>query len=39
LLTKEGMKYRMPRILTNGPGWEDTPEPIVTEPHCQIRHG
>jgi hypothetical protein len=27
LLTQEGMKYKMPRIPTHGPGLEDTAEP------------
>jgi hypothetical protein len=38
LLTEEGTKYKMPLVPTPGPGWEDTPTPIVTEPHGNIRH-
>ena len=33
LLTYEGMKFTMPRMPPHGPGWEDTPAPIGTEPH------
>jgi hypothetical protein len=37
LLTQEGMKYTMPRVLTPGTGWEYAPEPILTALHGHLR--